>query len=90
MRIAPTCSVCGVVLAPKPGDTWGAWVLGDRLFVALPVIMLYLGLRPTGAARFAVLAAIIIPLIVTMPHRMGVCVGLDFLTRTRGGGETST
>ena len=57
-------------------------MLGDRLFVVIPVVLVYLGIRPpTLAWRIAVLAAIIVPLVVTMPHRMGVCVGLDFLTR---------
>ena len=82
MHVAERCRHCGERIAPRPGDTWGFGVLGDRLFVVIPVVLLFLGIRPpTLAWRIAVLAAIIVPLILTMPHRMGVCVGLDYLTR---------
>lgn len=84
MRVADRCGHCGTRLAPRAGDVWGFWVLGDRLFVVVPIVLLYLGLRPpTPAWRVAVLASIIVPLVWTMPHRMGVCVGLDYLTRDR-------
>ena len=89
MRVAERCRDCGERIAPRAGDTWGFWVLGDRLFVVIPVVLLYLGIRPpTVAWRIAVLAAIIVPLILTMPHRMGVCVGLDYLTRSRSDPDT--
>jgi uncharacterized protein (DUF983 family) len=88
MRVSECCRHCGERIAPRPGDTWGFWVLGDRLFVVVPVVLLYLGIRPpTLAWRIVVLATIIVPLILTMPHRMGVCVGLDYLTRGKAGAD---
>lgn len=82
MRVARECSHCGARIAPGPGDTWGFWVLLDRLFVFVPIVLIYVGFKPSNPfVRIGVIAAIIGPLIWTMPHRMGLCVGLDFLTR---------
>jgi len=86
MRVRERCSSCSLQLAPRPGDTWGFWVLGDRIFIFVPVVLIYMGVTPTGLYwRGFFLAAVLIPLVATMPHRMGVCIGLDFLSRERWG-----
>lgn len=86
MTLHERCASCGLRLAPRPGDTWGFWVLGDRVFIFVPVVLIYLGVTPLGLGwRALFLAAVIVPLIVTMSHRMGVCIGLDYLSRLRWG-----
>ena len=64
------------------------WVFGDRVFVVIPIVLVFLGIRPDGiAAKFALFLAILVPLIITMPHRMGVCIGLDYVWRARHEGS---
>ena len=78
------CSVCGLAIQPKPGDTWGFWVVGDRIFVAGTMIALYLGFTPQEWIwRLTFLAAVVAFFFLTMPARMGLCVGLDYLSRRR-------
>lgn len=78
------CDHCGLTLRPRPGDTWGFWVVGDRIFVFVPIVLLYFGVRPaTWWGKGAFLLAVLVPLVATIPHRMGVCIGLDYLVRRR-------
>jgi len=86
LRVRQRCEVCGLALAARRGDTWGFWVLGDRLFVVVPVVLIYFGVTPLSLLwRAAFMIAVLIPLVWTMPHRLGVCIGLDYLTRVRWG-----
>ena len=60
MRVARECRICGAKIAPRPGDTWGFWVLLDRLFVFVPIVLIYVGFKPSNPfVRVGVIAAII-------------------------------
>src|SRR4029450_2466595 len=37
------CSVCGLVFARNPGDTWAFAIIGDRLPLAVMIVLIYLG-----------------------------------------------
>lgn len=66
------------------GDLWGFWIIGDRIFVVVPMVLLYFGFRPESMlVRLLFLVMVLIPLIWTMPHRLGVCLSVDCLLRTR-------
>jgi hypothetical protein len=74
--------VCGLVYLRNPGDTWGFWIIGDRIPIALGIIVLYFGFRAT---QWWVLTgfflAMIVPLVVTMEYRQGVAIALNYLSR---------
>lgn len=82
MRPRSHCESCGLPLGDRPGDTWGFWVIGDRIFIIVPMALLYLGFTPERLwARVLFLALVLIPLIATMPHRFGVCLAIDYISR---------
>lgn len=82
----PECPACGLSFEQAPGDTWGFWVVLDRIFVAIPIVLIYLGLAPSSwPARLLVGAVLVAALVLTMPHRQGVAVALDYLARRRQG-----
>jgi len=86
LRVHRQCAVCGLALASRPGDTWGFWVLGDRLFIVIPVVLIYFGVAPLSVLwRTVFMVSILIPLVLTMPHRLGVCIGFDYWTRVHWG-----
>lgn len=82
------CANCDLQFERSPGDTWGFWVIGDRIFIAAIVAGIFLGYRPTSRIEQALLAAAAIAaLIWTMPHRQGICVALDYILQTWTGHE---
>jgi uncharacterized protein (DUF983 family) len=90
IAVRPSCSACALELPSNPGDTWGFWVLGDRIFIVAAVAAIYLGVTPsTVAGRVALMSGLIIVLIATIRQRMGVCVAIDYLLRRRVGRSRS-
>jgi hypothetical protein len=72
-----------LVYQRNQGDIWLFWTLMDRIPIAVGLIaVVFLGFRtwdwPIG---LGFLAAMVVPLIATMPHRQGIAVSLDFLSR---------
>jgi uncharacterized protein (DUF983 family) len=76
------CSVCGLVFAPNPGDTWAFMIIGDRLPIAVMIVLIYFGVvrsHPVpGVALLVVLGALVI---WTAPNRWGASVALHYLSR---------
>lgn len=76
------CSVCHLEFERRPGDTWAFWLIGDRVFIAILLIVIVLGFRSSSVSHiFGLFGVVAVPLILTMPHRRGVCIGLDYLSR---------
>lgn len=84
MKAYEKCPVCGYVYERDYGDTWGVWIVTDRIPLAIGIIAVYFGFRVTsfwlGLLFFLFLS---IPLIATMPRRHGVAIALVYLSRTR-------
>jgi uncharacterized protein (DUF983 family) len=76
------CSECGLVFQRNPGDTWGFWIIGDRIPVAIAIAAVYFGLGPhtwvQGALFFGAMAIL---MIVTVRQRLGFVVALHYLSR---------
>lgn len=76
------CSTCGLVFARNPGDTWAFTILGDRLPIAVIIVLIYFGVvrsHPVlGLASMAVLLAL---LVWTAPNRWGAGIALHYLSR---------
>ena len=80
------CAACGLRFEQNPGDTWALWLIGDRVFIAVLIILVFLVFRSSSwALAGAVLVAVVVPLVWTMPHRMGVCLAFDYLSRVYWG-----
>lgn len=78
------CEVCHLQFARDPGDLWAFWVFGDRLFLGLLILCVFVIFRPTTWDIGIVLFAIsIVPMILAIPHRMGIAIGLEYLARRR-------
>jgi uncharacterized protein (DUF983 family) len=78
------CTSCGFVFEERSGDTWGFWVLLDRVFLVIPVVLILLGFATSSLRlRLLLIGLLLIPLIATMPHRQGVAIALDYLFRRR-------
>ena len=77
------CPVCQLVYLTNQGDTWLFWVLMDRIPIAAGLILIvFFGFRVSGwATGLAFFGAMVVPLVVTMPHRQGLAVALNYLSR---------
>lgn len=85
-KLHERCSVCDFKYERNHGDTWAFWLLGDRVFVVALLALIYFGFRSyTWHIAVGVFLVFLIPLIWTMPNRMGVCIGLDYMSRVRFG-----
>lgn len=77
-----SCSTCGLVYLRNQGDTWLYWILMDRVPIFLGIVAIYFGFRVTtwisGLLFFTAMAG---PLIATMPHRQGLAIALNYLSR---------
>ena len=84
-REVGSCPDCGLVYERNPGDTWGWVIIGDRIPIALGIIIVYFrvgaafGLVPLIVA-FTVL---IVALVWTAPNRWGLGIALHYLARSR-------
>jgi uncharacterized protein (DUF983 family) len=76
------CSICGLVFARNPGDTWAFVIIGDRLPMGAMIVLIYFGVvrshRVLGLTMLAVLAAL---LVWTAPNRWGAAIALHYLSR---------
>ncbi len=76
------CQVCGLLIEQRPGDTWALWLIGDRLFLGVLIVMVFLIFQSSSwMLATAIGVLVVVPLIWTMPHRMGVCLAFDYLSR---------
>jgi len=85
----PRCSACGLEFQSNHGNTWMFIVITDRIPLLFGIGALFLGLRPHGVLQnSAFLFLLAGPLILTMPHRQGMAMALDYvLGRSMSGGE---
>ena len=84
INVRKQCTSCGFVFEERSGDTWGFWVLLDRVFLVIPVVLILLGFATSSLRlRLLLIGLLLIPLIATMPHRQGVAIALDYLFRRR-------
>ena len=85
------CSSCHLDYERNPGDTWALWLIGDRLFIAVMIIIVFLLVRSDSwTFGIAITVATIVPLVWTMPHRMGFCLAVDYWVRASWGDLSET
>lgn len=82
LTLHESCPDCGYLFERDPGETWGFWIVLDRLFLLVPLALLAWGWRTQNWwLAGGLFLAMIVPLVATMPNRWGVCIALDYLTR---------
>jgi uncharacterized protein (DUF983 family) len=82
IKFRERCSECNLLYQRNQGDTWMFIIITDRIPILFGVAALYFGFRPSGWPMVvAFLCALAIPVIATMPHRMGLALSLDYLSR---------
>ena len=82
IRTHTSCSSCGLVFLPNQGDIWLYWILMDRVPIFLGIVSIYFGFRVTGwVSGLLFFGAMAGPLIATMPHRQGLAIALNYLSR---------
>ncbi len=76
------CSVCGLVFARNPGDTWAFTIFGDRVPIGVIIVVIYLGvMRSHPVLGLTLMLAAVALLIWTAPNRWGVGYALHYLSR---------
>lgn len=77
------CEVCGLRFLRNQGDTWLYWIVMDRIPIAVGLILIvFFGLHtPTWPQALLFFAAMVAPLVATMPQRQGIAVALNYLSR---------
>ena len=76
------CSVCGLVFARNPGDTWAFAILGDRLPIAVLIVLIYFGVvRSHPVLGATIMAGLLALLVWTAPNRWGAGIALHYLSR---------
>jgi uncharacterized protein (DUF983 family) len=76
------CSICGLVFARNPGDTWFFTIIGDRLPVAVMLVVIYFGVvRSHPVLGVTMLVALAAVAIWTTHNRWGAGIALHYLSR---------
>ena len=84
------CSVCGLVFQPDHGDTWMFMIITDRIPILLGIVLVYFGFRSTNVVIMSIFFALMaIPMILTLPHRQGIALAIDYLVRRSAGDPTA-
>src|SRR5687767_8479697 len=74
-----SCSNCGLVFEPRPGDTWAFTVIGDRLPIAAMIVLIYFGvLRSHRVLGLTMMVALVALVVWTAPNRWGAGIALHY------------
>src|SRR5215510_3227857 len=76
------CSICGLVFARNPGDTWAFTILGDRVPIGVLIVLIYFGVVRSHPVLGLTIVGLLLALLVwTAPNRWGVSIALHYLSR---------
>ena len=78
--MAERCSACGLVFERRDGDTWAFMYVSTALITGL-IVAVMLMVRPPSMwiGRVFIVVVAVIALLVSLPHRKGVAVAIDYL-----------
>ena len=76
------CSSCGLVFARNAGDTWAFTIVGDRLPIAVIIVLIYFGVMRSHPVLGLTMQAVLVALLIgTAPNRWGAGIALHYLSR---------
>src|SRR5688572_26962394 len=58
------CSVCGLVFARNPGDTWAFTIIGDRVPIGVMIILIYFGVVRLHSTLALTMLGLVVALLV--------------------------
>jgi hypothetical protein len=71
-----------LVFARNPGDTWAFSIIGDRVPIAVMIVLIYFGVvRSYPVLGFTTLAVLVALAVWTTPNRWGGGIALHYLSR---------
>ena len=74
--------MCGLVYARNPGDTWAFTIMGDRLPLAVMIVLIYFGVIRSHPVLGLTMVVVLLALLVwTAPNRWGAGISLHYLSR---------
>ena len=80
-----SCSVCGLVFALNPGDTWAFTIIGDRVPLAVMIALIYFGVVRSHPVLGVTMLVVLVALAIWTTHnRWGVSIALHYLSRVSG------
>ena len=86
LKLRDGCPACGLRYLINQGDPWAFLLVVDRFFLLALIVIIYFKLWPRSLSGVvAIFAVVIAAFVLTMPQRYGLCVALDYWTRTRWG-----
>ena len=81
-RFEERCSICGLVFARNPGDTWAFTILGDRVPIGVMIVLIYFGVvRSHPVLGLATVVVLLALLVWTAPNRWGAGIALHYVSR---------
>lgn len=76
------CSSCGLIFVRNPGDIWAFTIIGDRVPIAVMIVVIYFGVvRSRPVLGMTLLLALLAAAIWTTLNRWGVAIALHYLSR---------
>jgi uncharacterized protein (DUF983 family) len=76
------CATCGLVFTRNPGDTWAFTIFGDRLPIAVIIVVIYFGVMVSHPVPGMMLMAVAVAVLIwTAPNRWGAGIALHYLSR---------
>lgn len=86
-RLLDGCPVCGLLYERHAGNTWFFMYMTTAGLTGVLVVIMFL-LRPAviWIGQVAVFAAAVLAIVLSLPHRKGIAVALDYLIERRIGG----
>jgi uncharacterized protein (DUF983 family) len=76
------CSSCSLVFERNPGDTWFFTIIGNRVPIAVMIVLIYFGImRSYRGLGLTMIVALAVVWIWTTPNRWGLGIALSYLSR---------
>jgi len=71
-----------LVFTRNPGDTWAFIILGDRVPIAVMIVLIYFGVVRSHPVLGLTMVVVLLALLVwTAPNRWGASIALHYLSR---------
>ena len=86
-HLRESCPVCGLAYEKRTGDTWFFMYISTGALTGILLIALFL-IRPrvVWIGQLVVSVAAVALIGLTLPHRKGIAVALDYWIDAKGGG----